>query len=140
VPPNKHMLRAVTHKVLGRGRSGLAPCSAPRARVLMRRRAGADVGRYAAGKAQSYLKSQFSTFAQVAQQTSSWHLRKLYPWWQPRLAISRTIYGGALRSQLATFCLSNGDPLRTIPVAFVARPHIRNGRHFCTTTTTHSQL
>jgi hypothetical protein len=47
-PPNKHMLRAVTHKVLGRGRPSLVPSSAPRARVLIGQRAGADVGRYAA--------------------------------------------------------------------------------------------
>jgi hypothetical protein len=44
-PPNKHMQRAVTHKVLGRGRSSLVPVSAPRARVLTGQRAGADVGR-----------------------------------------------------------------------------------------------
>jgi hypothetical protein len=43
--PNKHMLRAVTHKVLGRGRSRLEPWLAPRARVLTGQRAGADVGR-----------------------------------------------------------------------------------------------
>ncbi len=48
MPPNKHMLRAVTHKVLGRGRPSLVPCSAQRARVLIGLRAGADVGRYAA--------------------------------------------------------------------------------------------
>ena len=46
--PNKHMLRAGTHKVLGRGRSGVVPSQVPHARVLMRRRAGADVSRYAA--------------------------------------------------------------------------------------------
>ena len=45
--PNKHMQRAGMHKVLGRGRAGLMHLSAPRARVLMRRRAGADVGRWA---------------------------------------------------------------------------------------------
>jgi hypothetical protein len=45
VPPNKHMQRAVRHKVLGRGRFGLVPKSAPRARVLTGQRAGADVGR-----------------------------------------------------------------------------------------------
>jgi hypothetical protein len=40
------MQRAGRHKVLGRGRSGLSPYSAPRARVLTGQRAGADVGRY----------------------------------------------------------------------------------------------
>jgi hypothetical protein len=45
VPPNKHMQRAEKHKVLSRGRSGLVPHSAPRARVLTGRRAGADVNR-----------------------------------------------------------------------------------------------
>lgn len=45
---NKHMQRAGTHKVLGRGRSGVLLFQVPRARVLMRWRAGADVGRYAA--------------------------------------------------------------------------------------------
>jgi hypothetical protein len=39
------MLRAVTHKVLGRGRSDLPLSQVPRARVLTRRRAGADVSR-----------------------------------------------------------------------------------------------
>ncbi len=43
--PNKHMQRAGMHKVLGRGRVSLVPCSALRARVLMRGRAGANVGR-----------------------------------------------------------------------------------------------
>jgi len=43
--PNKHMQRAVTHKVLGRGRPSTVPWSAPRARVLTGQRAGADVGR-----------------------------------------------------------------------------------------------
>ena len=43
--PNKHMLRAGTHKVLGRGRSGLVLSQVPLARVLMRWRAGADVNR-----------------------------------------------------------------------------------------------
>jgi hypothetical protein len=43
--PNKHMQRAVTHKVLGRGRPSLVPCSAPRARVLTGLLAGADVDR-----------------------------------------------------------------------------------------------
>jgi hypothetical protein len=46
--PNKHMLRAVTHKVLGRGRPDLPLLQVLRARVLMRRCAGADVGRWAA--------------------------------------------------------------------------------------------
>jgi hypothetical protein len=44
-PPNKHMQRAVMHKVLGRGRPSLVPRPAPRARVLTDQRAGADVGR-----------------------------------------------------------------------------------------------
>ena len=43
--PNKHMQRAVTHKLLGRGRPSLVLCSAPRARVLTGQRAGADVNR-----------------------------------------------------------------------------------------------
>ena len=43
--PNKHMQRAGTHKVLCRGRVSLVPRSTPRARVLIRRRAGADVNR-----------------------------------------------------------------------------------------------
>lgn len=43
--PNNHMLRAVTHKVLGRGRVVAALCRAPRARVLLAQRTGADVGR-----------------------------------------------------------------------------------------------
>jgi hypothetical protein len=47
-PPNKHMLRAGMHKVLGRGRPSLVPWLAPRARVLTRQPAGADVGRWAA--------------------------------------------------------------------------------------------
>ena len=47
VSPNKHMLRAVTHKVLGRGRVVAALCRAPRARVLIGLRAGADVSRWA---------------------------------------------------------------------------------------------
>jgi hypothetical protein len=47
VPPNKHMLRAGMHKVLGCGRSSAAPSSALRACVLMRQRAGAVVGRWA---------------------------------------------------------------------------------------------
>jgi hypothetical protein len=45
---NKHMLRAGTHKVLGRGRSEVLLSQVPRARVLMRPRAGAVVGRWAA--------------------------------------------------------------------------------------------
>jgi hypothetical protein len=43
--PNKHMQRAETHKVLGRGRSSLLPSQVPLARVLLRQRAGADVSR-----------------------------------------------------------------------------------------------
>jgi hypothetical protein len=43
--PNKHMLRAGTHKVLGRGRSGAQQSQVCLARVLMRRCAGADVSR-----------------------------------------------------------------------------------------------
>jgi len=43
--PNKHMQRAGTHKVLGRGRVSLVPWSALRARVLTGQPAGADVGR-----------------------------------------------------------------------------------------------
>jgi hypothetical protein len=39
------MLRAVTHKVLGRGRSSLVLTQVLLARVLKRRRAGADVSR-----------------------------------------------------------------------------------------------
>ena len=42
------MQRAGRHKVLGRGRSGLLLSQVLRARVLIRWRAGADVGRYAA--------------------------------------------------------------------------------------------
>ena len=45
VPPNKHMQRAGTHKVLGRGRLGMTPSSLPPARVLNGQRAGADVNR-----------------------------------------------------------------------------------------------
>ena len=41
------MQRAGMHKVLGRGRVSLAPCSAPGARVLTGQPAGADVGRWA---------------------------------------------------------------------------------------------
>jgi hypothetical protein len=43
--PNKHMQRAGMHKVLGRGRPAVPPSQVPLARVLMRRRAGADVNR-----------------------------------------------------------------------------------------------
>jgi hypothetical protein len=43
--PNKHMLRAVTHKVLGRGRGRLLLEQVMRARVLLAQRSGADVGR-----------------------------------------------------------------------------------------------
>jgi hypothetical protein len=43
--PNKHMQRAVTHEVLGRGRIDLVPFQAPLARVLKGQRAGADVNR-----------------------------------------------------------------------------------------------
>ena len=49
--PNKHMQRAGRHKVLGRGRPSQVPCSAPRARVLTGQRAGADVNRWATGRA-----------------------------------------------------------------------------------------
>jgi hypothetical protein len=47
VSPNKHMQRAGTHKVLGRGRSGLVLFQILLARVLMRRRTGADMNRWA---------------------------------------------------------------------------------------------
>jgi len=43
--PNKHMQRAGTHKVLGRGRSVVLQSKVYLARVLTGRRAGADVGR-----------------------------------------------------------------------------------------------
>ena len=43
--PNKHMQRAVTHKVLGRGRSGASQLQVPLARVREGQRAGADVNR-----------------------------------------------------------------------------------------------
>jgi len=43
--PNKHMQRAGTHKVLGRGRSDLLLVNVPRARVLTGQHAGADVSR-----------------------------------------------------------------------------------------------
>ena len=49
--PNKHMLRAGTHKVLGRGRSSAVLGQVPRARVLTGQRAGADVNRWATGRA-----------------------------------------------------------------------------------------
>jgi hypothetical protein len=41
--PNKHMQRAGTHKVLGRGRSSVLLSQVCLARVLMRRRSGSDV-------------------------------------------------------------------------------------------------
>jgi hypothetical protein len=44
------MLRAVTHKVLGRGRERLLPEQVMRARVLLTQRTGADVGRSAASQ------------------------------------------------------------------------------------------
>ena len=47
VSANKHMQRAGTHKVLGRGRPSQSLVSALHARVLRGRRAGADVGRWA---------------------------------------------------------------------------------------------
>ncbi len=46
--PNKHMPRAGSHKVIGRGRSAAVLVQVPRARVLKAQRAGADVGRWAA--------------------------------------------------------------------------------------------
>jgi hypothetical protein len=46
--PNKHMQRSVNHKVHGRGRMGLVLEQVCGARVLTRRRAGADVNRWAA--------------------------------------------------------------------------------------------
>jgi hypothetical protein len=52
-PHNKHMLRAGTHKVLGRGRFIAAPVQVLLARVLTARRAGADVGRWASLQAYS---------------------------------------------------------------------------------------
>jgi hypothetical protein len=42
-PPNQALQRSGTHKVLGRGRSGLAVEQVMRARVLMRRRAVAEL-------------------------------------------------------------------------------------------------
>jgi hypothetical protein len=47
VSPNKHMQRAGTHKVLGRGRSRSLLSQVLRARVLTGQRAGADVNRSA---------------------------------------------------------------------------------------------
>jgi hypothetical protein len=44
-PHNKNMLRAGTHKALGRGRLSLVPSSTSRVRVLTRQPAGADVNR-----------------------------------------------------------------------------------------------
>jgi hypothetical protein len=49
--PNKHMQRAVRHKVLGRGRVAATPCRAPRARGLLTLRTGADESRWAARSA-----------------------------------------------------------------------------------------
>jgi len=46
-PPNKHMQRAGTHKVPGRGRSCAAMWQVHLARVLIGQRAGADVNRWA---------------------------------------------------------------------------------------------
>ena len=46
-PHNKHMQRAGMHKVLGRGRSVVQQPQVFLARVLSRRRAGADVNRWA---------------------------------------------------------------------------------------------
>lgn len=43
--PNNHMQRAVTDKVLGRGRGSLAAKMTLRARVLKRQCPAADVGR-----------------------------------------------------------------------------------------------
>jgi hypothetical protein len=45
--PNKSLQRSVNHKVLGRGRVVLAPWRAPRARVLTRQPAAAELSRYA---------------------------------------------------------------------------------------------
>jgi hypothetical protein len=45
VSHNKSLRRTVNHKVLGRGRVVAALCRAPRARVLNRRRAAAELGR-----------------------------------------------------------------------------------------------
>jgi hypothetical protein len=44
VPPNSALQRSVTHKVLGRGRPSPAHGLLPRARVLKRWRAAADLG------------------------------------------------------------------------------------------------
>jgi hypothetical protein len=46
------MQRAVTHKVLGRGRGRAAAKQVIRARVPTSRRAGADAGRWATGRAE----------------------------------------------------------------------------------------
>ena len=46
-PHNKHMQRAGTHKVLGRGRTGAVLGQVSLARVLIGQRAGADVNRWA---------------------------------------------------------------------------------------------
>jgi hypothetical protein len=43
--PNKSLQRSVNHKVLGRGRDVPALCRAPRARVLKRTRAAAELSR-----------------------------------------------------------------------------------------------
>jgi hypothetical protein len=43
--PNKSLQRTGNHKVLGRGRVVLAPCGAPRARVLAGWRAAAELNR-----------------------------------------------------------------------------------------------
>ena len=53
------MQRAVRHKVLGRGRPSLVPCSAPRARVLTGRRAGADVLRVYVGKSAAAMEESY---------------------------------------------------------------------------------
>jgi hypothetical protein len=42
--PNKSLQRSGTHKVLGRGRFSALPAQVLRARVLMRRRAVAELG------------------------------------------------------------------------------------------------
>jgi len=47
LPPNSALQRTGTHKVLGRGRpSAIFLCGRWRARVLMRRRAVAELGSY----------------------------------------------------------------------------------------------
>ena len=60
--PNKHMLRAGKHKVRGRGRLSLVTCSAPRARVLIDLRAGADVGRWAASQRHAGIEAKTIPF------------------------------------------------------------------------------